>query len=65
MSIKLLPANQLDSLTKFSANPCSCGVLNVFHMGSKLLADVDPWPRISCGSANRFTWGLDELLGQL
>ena len=62
MSIKVVPANQLDSLTKFSANSCNCGVLNVFHM---LLADLDPWARISCGSANRFTWGLDELLGQL
>ena len=32
MSIKLLPANQLESLTKLSTNWCNCSVLNVFHM---------------------------------
>ena len=32
MSIKLLPANQLDSLTNLSTNLCNCSVLNVFHV---------------------------------
>ena len=32
MSIKLLPANQLESLTKLSTNLCNCSVLNVFHV---------------------------------
>ena len=32
MSIKLLPANQLEALTKLSTNLCNCSVLNVFHM---------------------------------
>ena len=32
MSIKLLPANQLVSLTKLSTNLCNCSVLNVFHV---------------------------------
>ena len=34
MSIKLLPANQLESLTKFSTNSCNRSVLNVFHVSS-------------------------------
>ena len=32
MSIKLLPANQLESLTKISTNLCNCSVLNVLHV---------------------------------
>ena len=34
MSIKLLPANQLETLTKLSTNLCNCSVLNVFHVSS-------------------------------
>ena len=32
MSIKLLPANQLETLTKISTNSCNSSVLNVFHV---------------------------------
>ena len=32
MSIKLLPANRLETLTKFSTNSCNRSVLNVFHV---------------------------------
>ena len=67
MPIKLLPANQLDSLTKFSADSCNRGVLNVFHMGFKLLADIliQEGPVSVAEVLIDLRGACDELLGQL